>query len=119
MNTQVYTHFTRVGGTALLYSCPANDWIEIILRLESAGPVAVGTTEDLAPPTTGKGRLLPLNEDVRFTLPPGGRFFIAASAINRVAVEIQPFPWLAQILLKLFGPRVAAVAAAITPKKGR
>ena len=93
--TDIYTLFTQVGGTRLLYS--AEDWVRITLRLETAGPVDAGTREDIAPVLSGKGTSLN-DEDVIFTLPKGNRLFYSAAAVNRVRVIIEPIPWLENIL---------------------
>ena len=44
--TEISTYFTaRIGTSELLYS--AEDWVEITLRLETAGPVAVSTRQEI------------------------------------------------------------------------
>lgn len=100
-HTDIYTYFTKpINESELLYS--AESWVMVTLILETAGPVAVSTRQDVVPVLSGKGALLePDGEPFRFVLPKGDRLFIAAEAINRVKVIIEPFPWLEQILLSL------------------
>ena len=95
LKTDVYTFFTKSSGTTLLLSLP--NWSLVTLRLESAGPVAVGTIESLTPVGT-KGRLLPVNEDIKIVMVPLTRLFIAADSLQRVAVQVEPYPWLFEIL---------------------
>lgn len=100
-HTDIFTYFTKPTGLSeLLYS--AESWINISLVLETAGPVAVSTRQDVTPVLSGKGILLaPDGEPTRFVLPRGDRLYIAAEAVNRVKVVIEPFPWIEQILLSL------------------
>jgi len=96
IKTDVYTYFTAPGGTSLLLSLP--HWSLVTLRLESAGPVTVGTREDLRPVGSGKGRLLPSNEDVKIVMVPLTRLYISADSLQRVSVQVEPYPWLFEIL---------------------
>lgn len=97
MNTDIYTYFTEPDGeTKLLYS--AAGWVKMELTLETAGPVAFSTRESVTPVLTGRGILLITDEAIDFVLPKGNRVFIAAEAINRVKVIIEPIPWQEQIL---------------------
>lgn len=111
MQTQLETYFTnRIGETQLLYS--AEDWVRVTLRLQTAGPVAVSTRQQIVPVLSGLGILLPVDDWVSFILPKGDRLFIAAEATNRVSIQIEPIPWLAQILMAMdqgFGATVRAV----------
>ncbi len=111
MQTQIETYFTnRIGTSQLLYS--AEDWVRITLRLQTAGPVAVSTRQEIVPVLSGLGILLPVDDFITFVLPRGDRLFIAAEATNRVAVQIEPIPWLAQILMAMdqgFGEVVRAL----------
>ncbi len=94
--TQIYTRFTKANGvTELLYS-PEN-WIRIRLTLETAGPVAVGTSNNLSPVLTGRGILLLVNEEIDFVIAKGDKVYIVADTINRVKVIIEPIPWLQQL----------------------
>lgn len=94
-HTDTYTLFTQIGGNRLLYS--AEEWVVVRLRLETAGPVAVSTREQVAPVLGGQGVLLNA-DDLEFTLPKGDRLFYTAAAVNRVRVIIEPVPWLERIL---------------------
>ncbi len=97
MRTQIYTYFTKPTGISeLLYS--AESWVQMTLVLETAGPVSFGTSENVSPVLSGKGILLPpTGVPIEVYLPKGNRIFIAANAINRVKVIIEPLPWLEQI----------------------
>ena len=105
----VYTYFTEAGETKELYS--AENWVRIKLELQTAGPVAVGTSALLTPVLSGRGMLLGTNVPFEAYLPKGTRFYIAAGAVNRVNVTIEPVPWLEQISGEI-GRVAGAVAAA-------
>jgi hypothetical protein len=88
---EVHTYFTKPGGSHLLYQ--AESWVRLRLMLGTAGPVAVGSRDYVAPVLSGKGILLPENVEITFPLLKGNRVYIAAAAINRVRVIIEPIPW--------------------------
>lgn len=97
--TQVYTYLTNSqpdGQTPVLYNGDRM-WAKITLTLQTAGPVAVGQSSDLFPVLGGKGVLLVVNEPFEVTIAKGNRLYIAANNINRVAVRVEPLPWLEQI----------------------
>jgi hypothetical protein len=100
-HTDIFTYLTVASGASeLLFS--AEDWIRIEFQLETAGPVAVGTKQNLSPVLSGKGILLPADgEPVRFIVPRGDRVYIAADAVNRVKVMIEPLPWIEQVLYRM------------------
>lgn len=94
--TEIYSYFTKPTTDAvLLYS--AENWVRVKLELKTAGPVAVGTAQQIAPVLSGKGILLGTNESYEANLARGTRLFIISSSINRVSVTIEPVPWLEQI----------------------
>jgi hypothetical protein len=93
--TEIYTHFTRVGGTELLYS--AENWVRVTLLLETAGPVSIGTMASLTPVLGGAGILLDTDVPFQAVFGKGNRLYSAAETINRVKVVIEPIPWLEQI----------------------
>ncbi len=96
--TETYTLFTQIGGNRLLYS--AEEWVRVNLRLETAGPVAVSTRQDVVPALSGKGILL--EEDaVEFVLSKGDRLFYTAEAVNRVRWIVEPIPFLESVLRNL------------------
>jgi hypothetical protein len=100
-NTQTYTYITRATlaegeGTPVLYNGD-RIWAKIILTLETAGPVAVGTLADIGPVLSGKGRLLVTNVPAEFIIAKTSRLYILATAINRVSVTIEPLPWMEQL----------------------
>jgi hypothetical protein len=94
--TSIFTYFTKADGeTQLLYS--AENWVRIKLTLETAGPVAIGTAANIAPVLSGAGRLLDTDEEYEVYLPKGNRFYIVSESVNRVAVTIEPVPWMEQL----------------------
>jgi len=99
LRSDVYTIFTKAGGTKLILSVPY--WSKLTFRLESAGPVAIGTREDLQPVNSGKGRLLPTGADVVVTVPPNNRVYMASTSMNRVSIQVETFPFLGAILTQL------------------
>ncbi|MDP2607254.1 MAG: hypothetical protein Q8S00_32355 [Deltaproteobacteria bacterium] len=97
--TDIFTHFTTAGGQALVFSAPK--WTKVQLLLETAGPVVFGTRENILPVLGGKGALLLTNIPREFTLSPGDRLYIAATAGNRVQIFTEPYPWLEQMVNSL------------------
>lgn len=96
--TQIYTRFTKpTGATELFYS--AESWVKIRLTLETAGPVAVGTANNLSPVLSGRGILLLVDEEMPFVIAKGNRIFVVADTVDRFKVIIEPIPWLAQLVL--------------------
>ena len=98
-HTDIYNYFTPIGGSNLIYS--SQGWVKIKLTLETAGPVAVSTRQDITPALSGKGRLLPVGEEVEFYLGKGDRLFVTATAVNRVSVVVEPVPWLQAIAIAI------------------
>ena len=96
-STDIYTLITEIGGTNLLYS--SESWVTVRLILETAGPVAVSTRQELTPTLSGRGILLITDEPITFTLPRGDRLYYTADSVNRVRIIIEPVPWLGQISL--------------------
>lgn len=109
--TEIYTYFTKIGGTELLYS--AENWVQVTLQLEDAGPVAVGNAASLVPVLSGRGVLLDTSPAPPFVarLARGTRLYISSETINRVKVIIEPIPWLEQIDSDI-GRVVQAIGAA-------
>ncbi len=100
-NTETFTYFTRPADGSKDFHA-ANRWERVELQLETAGPVAVSTRQEIEPVLSGKGILLPPDgEPIEFILSKGDRLFIAAESINRVKVIIEPIPWLEQILMSI------------------
>ena len=94
--TSIYTYFTIADGeTKLMYS--AENWVRIKLVLETAGPVAIGTNQNIAPTLSGRGRLLDTSEQYEVTLPKGTRLYIISETVNRTGVTVEPIPWMEQI----------------------
>lgn len=101
MGTDIYTYRTpATGESQLLFS--ASKWARVTLALETAGPVAIGTRQDVTPVLGGRGVLLePDGEPLQFLMGLGDRLYIAAEADNRVKVIIEPLPWLEQVVTTL------------------
>lgn len=103
--SEYFTYFTQVpgtgqAGTQILYT--ANRiWADVTVMLETAGPVAVGSADNLQPVLGGAGILLQPNIPRTFRLAQGSRLFIASTSVNRVSVQIDPVPWLYTITSKL------------------
>jgi hypothetical protein len=121
--TEIYTYFTRANGqTELIYS--AENWVRIKLQLETAGPVAIGTSANLEPVLSGRGLLLDTSEEFEANLPKGTRVYIISETINRVSVTIEPIPWLEQISAEAthgystIGNRIASAAQLIVDAVG-
>jgi hypothetical protein len=99
VQTNIYTFFTKPTGiTELFYNNNEREWVRVTLQLETAGPVAVGTSQDIGPLGSGKGRNLPTGESIDIILPPSHRLYILAETVDRVGATISPYPWLWQIL---------------------
>ena len=97
--TRIYTFLTvPTEGTQLLIRSLPDEWLEIVLRLDTVGPVAIGTSQDILPSTSGKGMLLPANQETRVHLSPDATLFIAAETVNRVGVQINAIPAIEQLL---------------------
>ncbi len=93
---QIYTYLTGASGTFPLYNGDRL-WARVTLVLETSGPVAVGTSENITPVLSGKGQLLETDVPMSYTIARGSRIYIAATAVNRVKVTIEALPWLEQI----------------------
>lgn len=97
VNSDIFTYLTKANGRSeILYNADRN-WVTITLLLETAGPVAVGNRASIVPVLSGKGQLLLTNIPKTFDVTKGNRIYIAATAVSRVQVTIQPKPWLEQI----------------------
>src|SRR5262245_61515026 len=86
--TEIFTLFTAADGeTHLLYSAPT--WVRVRLTLETAGPVSVGTRQDLGRVLSGQGVLLTTNVEQEWDLDREDRLFWVAESINRVKFSVQ------------------------------
>lgn len=90
-NTKIFTLFTDApfGITRNLYSSPPDTWTRVRLLLETAGPVSVGTNENLGNVLGGQGIILPTGEWVTWDLSSADRLYWVAESINRVKVSIE------------------------------
>lgn len=100
LKTEIYTYFARPpqnGQCAVLYNADRLQ-AKVTLQLETSGPVAVGTKQNILPVRSGKGTLLETGEPTFFYLAKGERLYVAATSINRIKVTIEPIPWAEQIV---------------------
>ncbi len=89
MSTHIYTYTTVPDGqTRRLYDAKLS--VKVSMRLDTAGPVAMGTRHDLSPLLSGKGVLLNSEDWTDFELNLGDRLFIIAETVERVQFLIQP-----------------------------
>lgn len=121
--TQVDTYFTRgpqVGEQTPLIYTGDRFWARVVLTLETAGPVAVGTSSSLVPVLGGKGALLQTGVPTTFTIAKGTKLYIASTGVNRVQRVIEPLPWLEQItgVLGVVAERLFALATGNRKKEG-
>jgi len=96
--TEIYTFFARLptdGQLATIYNGD-RQYAQVILTLETAGPVAVSTKQQILPVLSGKGQLLETGVPLSFVLAKGNRLYVATSSLNRIKVTVQPPPWLEQ-----------------------
>lgn len=98
--TQAFTYFTKPTNpgdtTPILYNGD-RPWVKVKVLLETAGPVSIGQSSQLLPVLSGKGELLRTDVEREFTIAKGTRLYIQCTSVNRVAVTIEPLPWLEQI----------------------
>lgn len=116
--TEVYSYFTVPSDEQeLMYS--AENWVRFKVTLETAGPVSIGTSEQIAPVLSGKGRLLDTGIEYEIYLARGSRIYVAAESVNRLSVTIEPVPWMEQIsneildVIRVLGGTVQRVGDAI------
>lgn len=99
LTTEIYTYLARPpvdGQLPVLYNGD-RQYAQVILELETAGPVAVSTKQQILPVLSAKGALLQTGVPRAWFLAKGQRLWVAATAINRINVTIQPIPWLEQL----------------------
>jgi len=99
LSTGISTFFARPttdGQLAVIYNGD-RQYAQVILTLETAGPVAISTKQQILPVLSGKGQLLETGVPLAFTLAKGNRLWVATTSLNRIKVTVQPLPWLEQI----------------------
>ena len=97
--TEIYTFFARPQPPQTPFTVLYNgdrQFAQVILTLETAGPVAVSTKQQIDPVLSGKGQLLETGVPLSFFLAKGNRLYVATTSINRIKVTVQPLPWLEQ-----------------------
>ena len=96
--TFIDTYFTRIPvvgqETDIIYNGDMM-WAQIILTLETAGPVAVGNSSQIVPVLSGKGQLLETGVPMAFNIAKGTRLYIASTSINRVKRRKYLYPLMA------------------------
>jgi len=90
------TYFTKQGETQIIYNGD-RQWARVTLTLETAGPVSVGTSQNIGPALSGKGQLLITNVPTTFTIAKASRLYVVATGVNRIKRTVEPVPWLEQI----------------------
>lgn len=93
--TQAYTYVTPVGVTQI-YAATLS-WANLILTLETAGPVEVSEKSNFQL-LSGQAQLLIQNVPMMFKVAKGNTMYVGSSAVNRVKVTTEPLPYLEQIL---------------------
>ena len=89
--TQAYTYFTIPDGMSHLVQEAAARWLRFSFSLETAGAVAVGLRDDIAPALSGKGILLPNDGRwLRFVVKPGTKVWLISNTLDRVRTIIEP-----------------------------
>jgi hypothetical protein len=98
--TTARTIFTdRIGEAKILLE--PKMWVTVKLRLETAGPVAIGINNaNIIPVLNGLGSLLGADE-ITIVLKKGDRLFYGCNAINRVRMVTEPVPWQQQIFMRI------------------
>lgn len=112
------TYFTRgplVGEENPLLYNGDRTWAKITLTLQTAGPVAIGTSSNISPVLSGKGVLLQTGIPISLNIAKGTRLYIASTGVNRVLFLTEPLPWLEQITANL-GQLVSRIMAIATGK---
>ena len=104
LSTESSIFLIKPPDTVLIYSAD-RQYAQVIITLLTAGPVAVSTKQQLTPVLSGKGSLLQTGVPFTLCLAKGQKLYGATTAISRLALTIQPFPWLEQITgtLRLLG----------------
>lgn len=100
LGTDIFVFRTKPQGQNLLYSAP-NKWVKVTMLLQNAGPVDYSTRQSIVPVGSGLGGTLLTNIPVNITLGPSDRIYVAATAVNRVTVTVESYPWLQEILFTI------------------
>lgn len=97
-STRMFTAFTVAGDEAKKIFQASVEWTRVKVTLQTAGPVAISTSQQFTPTLSGLGLILQTGIPVEFDLARGNDLFIASPNVNRVAVIVQPIPWAEQML---------------------
>lgn len=100
-STDAFTLITQVGPSSdgkprQIYNGDRR-WVRVTMTLETAGIVVWGTRAQLGALASGTGNELQTNQPVSVVIAKGTRIYYLASAVNRVAIQIEPLPWLERI----------------------
>ncbi len=96
--TRTFTYQTIAGGAIKTLYTANIPWARVKLLLETAGPVAVSTSQQFLPVLSGRGILLQTGVEREITLAKGSQLYVASPTVNRISVVVEPVPWLEQIL---------------------
>lgn len=99
LTTELSTYIAKPpidGQLPILYNGD-RQFAEVILELQTAGPVFVGTKQQILPLGSCKGQQLFTGQQVRYQLPKGNRLWVATGSISLIAVTIQAYAWLENI----------------------
>jgi hypothetical protein len=97
--TEIYTFFARPttdGQLVVLYNGD-RQFARVTLTLETAGPCAISTKQQILPVLSGKGQLLETGVPLFWDLAKGNRLWVATTSLNRIKVTVGPYPYLEQI----------------------
>lgn len=96
LTTELSTYFAKppVDGQLPVIYNGDRQFADVTLELQTAGPVYVGTKQQILPLGSGKGQELLTGQPVTFTLAKGNRLWVAAGSVSRISVTIQPSAWL-------------------------
>lgn len=109
--TDTFTYYTKSSTEPQQLYTGDRPWAQVTVLLETAGPVAVATKQNFLPVLSGKGRLLTTGQSAVYILPKGSRLYVAATAVNRVSVVVEPIPWLEQLYAASLNQTAAQRAA--------
>lgn len=91
------TYITNSDGKSRVLYNGDRTWSAVTLTLQTGGPVSVGDKQNLGTVTSGQGILLLTGVPMKFTIGKGTKLYVASNSIDRIAVQIEPFPWLEMI----------------------
>lgn len=99
-NQVIDTRMVFTDGTGVPARIYSGDrlWAIVTITLQTAGPVAVSPNPSMGTTGSGNGRLLTTNEPVEYTCGEGQSIYVQSTSPNRLALSIQPVPWIEQVV---------------------